>query len=314
MSRRKKSSDGAVSLFPFISILTCLIGILTLLIALTMVIKKRKSSLDEEELARANANQELKEQASEASKKIAEIKAKIFDKREALVKFNGIKEQLDLLRGKQAALSQTDVELIAKINKLQEQTRSIEQTFSDIEGKRMSLSAEIEERKNLTELKESVIIDMGGTGLDRPRHMYFVECDHEGIVIRAEDGDTIRVGTHEINTSKAYADFCSRVQSMERKESPNFERQWRAKMKKERKIVEENKRLNRLRPAGQQKHIEDAELYTKPRTTLVIYLIRNTNTSSYHLAAGLAEVDYGLNTGKLAIPNDGPIDLSKFGH
>ena len=59
MSRRPSSSTG-VSLFPFLSILACLIGILTMMIKIISDIKAQENNgRDEQELSRAKQNQQL---------------------------------------------------------------------------------------------------------------------------------------------------------------------------------------------------------------------------------------------------------------
>ena len=44
----------------------------------------------------------------------------------------------------------------------------------------------------------------------------------------------------------------------------------------------------------------------------IVFLMRKAGNASYRWAAGIAQTTYGLNVGKLPIPNDGEIDLSLF--
>jgi chaperonin cofactor prefoldin len=50
----------------------------------------------------------------------------------------------------------------------------------------------------------------------------------------------------------------------------------------------------------------------KTPDSLVLFLIRKSGNTSYRWAAGIAESKYDLTTGKLPIPNDGPVELSLF--
>ena len=73
MARRRTSSEGGVSLFPFMSILACLIGILTLLISVTMQVKNldRKEGQTEEAvqlLSEKRVNPPLQEQVGRLKK------------------------------------------------------------------------------------------------------------------------------------------------------------------------------------------------------------------------------------------------------
>ena len=48
------------------------------------------------------------------------------------------------------------------------------------------------------------------------------------------------------------------------------------------------------------------------RNAALIFLVRRDGWWTYQQAAGWAEQKFGLNTGKLPIPGDGPVDLSQF--
>jgi SHS2 domain-containing protein len=48
------------------------------------------------------------------------------------------------------------------------------------------------------------------------------------------------------------------------------------------------------------------------RNASLIFLVRRDGWWTYQQAAGWAEQKFGLNTGKLPIPGDGPVDLSQF--
>ena len=48
------------------------------------------------------------------------------------------------------------------------------------------------------------------------------------------------------------------------------------------------------------------------RNAMLIFLVRRDGWWTYQQAAGWAEQKFGLNTGKLPIPGDGPVDLSQF--
>jgi len=54
------------------------------------------------------------------------------------------------------------------------------------------------------------------------------------------------------------------------------------------------------------------ETVKKTGNSALIFLIRKDGWSAYQRAAGWAEQQYAINTGKLPIPGDGPVDLSLF--
>ena len=64
MAKRRNNNEEAVSLFPFMSILACLIGILTLMISLSMQMKQNETQgSTEQEKALAQENRDLKKLA-----------------------------------------------------------------------------------------------------------------------------------------------------------------------------------------------------------------------------------------------------------
>ena len=60
MAKPRRNEDEGVSLFPFMSILACLIGILTLMISVSMTANQQKQGLTQEEVVRAKQNDQLK--------------------------------------------------------------------------------------------------------------------------------------------------------------------------------------------------------------------------------------------------------------
>ena len=50
----------------------------------------------------------------------------------------------------------------------------------------------------------------------------------------------------------------------------------------------------------------------KTRDSMVLFLVRKAGNENYLWAAGIAESEFRLRTGKLPMPNDGKIDLSLF--
>lgn len=68
MSRRQSSSTG-VSLFPFLSILACLIGVLTMMIKIITDIKAQENvGRDEQEMARAKQFQQIQVEVKKQEK------------------------------------------------------------------------------------------------------------------------------------------------------------------------------------------------------------------------------------------------------
>ena len=80
-------------------------------------------------------------------------------------------------------------------------------------------------------------------------------------------------------------------------------------------IREKDKEPVTISTAAIAESVEFAEFCSKAATikdTQIVFLMRKAGNASYRWAAGIAQTTYGLNVGKLPIPNDGEIDLSLF--
>ncbi|MES2981733.1 MAG: hypothetical protein V4727_05405, partial [Verrucomicrobiota bacterium] len=100
MSRRPSSAAGAgVSLFPFLSILACLIGILTMMIKIISDIKAQETSgRGEEEMARAKQHQQIQVEIKNQEKELQRVKAVLKERNAALVKLNELEGKRIVLR------------------------------------------------------------------------------------------------------------------------------------------------------------------------------------------------------------------------
>jgi hypothetical protein len=76
MSRRASNAGASISLFSFLSILACLIGILTILISLTSALKTIEGAgRDKDELARATEHAALLARQQRTQQEIAALNA-----------------------------------------------------------------------------------------------------------------------------------------------------------------------------------------------------------------------------------------------
>jgi hypothetical protein len=78
MGRRRKEKGAAVSLFPFLSILACVIGVLTLIISALAV-----AQMDTPEMASVEAVEAAESERQAELKKIAELENKIDEARDS---------------------------------------------------------------------------------------------------------------------------------------------------------------------------------------------------------------------------------------
>ena len=129
MSRARKDSGTSVSLFPFLSILVCMIGCLTLIIVvLNLIAMNKGEGREPEEVERARLFVELEKENKDDEKKLDDLKQLIenllqtnqasINKQERL---NQLKEMLE----NQESIDAVREELIAQFNLLQQTNKKL---------------------------------------------------------------------------------------------------------------------------------------------------------------------------------------------
>lgn len=200
--RQHKHDSAKVSLFPFLSILVCLIGTLTLTLAISML-----SVVDEEELAEVKELRERTEQLNQLGKKIlsAKIKTGQLEKllKEELAKKNALASEAQKLteatKHAKAKRKANDAQQ-AKLNELKGMDAALLNQYLDIadSGESFSKAMEMlrhslndlgiqlkdikERHTQLTKHKpgENISILSGGSG--RGRKPVFVECTVTSVI------------------------------------------------------------------------------------------------------------------------------------
>lgn len=218
MARRQKS-QVTISLFPFLSILACVIGTLTLLITAMAL-----GQMDNDTVISAEKYQKVIDQirkdyeaSLELRKKLDEIEAKAGD---LLKKLADARVKLDELLSLKAALlarqneSKPDDEILV-FDPLQAQKRlkELESEIQQQEEAKEKLMAEIKRRKEPPKEAEVMIQPSGsGTDLDPT----FVECTPAGIAIY--DGpDAHRVRRADLGTDETFLALLERIAGAEKK-------------------------------------------------------------------------------------------------
>lgn len=220
MARRKSNNDEAVSLFPFMSILACLIGILTLMISVSMGLNESQDKgATEEEKAMAVQNRDLKLKAESISTQILKVEEKAKRENSSSVQFNELKDMRIVLRDKLEGLKKADDP--AKTDAaLQKSVEVMKKEIVALKKEQPVLNKHLEElKKKLAELKnppkkvESVMVRPGGSGFRAAQRLFFVECNSTGIVLIDETGKETIVATAAINSSSAYSQFLTQVKN-----------------------------------------------------------------------------------------------------
>ena len=205
---------GAVSLFPFMSILASLIGILSLLIGLSMAANQKKEGMTEEEGKRAQERKSLafllKQKKDELDKIKPEPTKNNLDALELeklkllLLELEKQKNELDKVK-----LSPED-ELKAKIQLYSEEKIAIEKGHPPMQKKIEELKAKVAALKEKPVPKESVKIKPPKIGVKAPRNLFFVECNSAGIVLRGTGDETKNIPFESIKSGSSveFHDYC----------------------------------------------------------------------------------------------------------
>ncbi|PQO31779.1 hypothetical protein [Blastopirellula marina] len=216
MGRRNKDAGEDISLFPFLSVLACVIGTLAMVIAMIAVQSLDNDTVDQaieyEKKAKEleQGNQELAKLREELKKKEAELKSERSEEQRSLE--NAKKRLAELL----AKLEKTEQEM-AKISvegpkvdvaAQNEEIAKMEEELKSRREKIAQLTAQLKDRKEPKEAEVSIVPGGSGIGFTPT----FVECDDGRIVIH-DGGKTTPVRTAELNTNPDFAKVLEEVKS-----------------------------------------------------------------------------------------------------
>lgn len=187
MSRRRQREDEGVSLFPFLSILACVIGVLTLLI--TALALGQMDNPEGHSAERAEKFARLQERIQELQLKVKEIQelmARARTIREAAEELQRLKTE----QGQTAAIEKESTALLAESRRLTERIERLRTDPDGIKKKLEEARAELKRRKAPPEAPRTVIRP-GGSGVNI--EPVFVECNAAGIVLFEGDKPVHRV-------------------------------------------------------------------------------------------------------------------------
>lgn len=194
---RRVEEEDAVSLFPFLSVLACVIGTLTL-----MIMALALGQMDTEEVSNAEDHENARRQLAEAQADIKELIAKVGDLDVSLRELTAARQEKDELTVRLMQLTEDmpeelePVDLSTRVADLQQ----LEQELAELEKQLVPLEEEFARRTAPPE-EAVVMIRPGGTGVDIDPT--FVECRSDSIVIY-ENKKPTRIPKSQIATDEAY--------------------------------------------------------------------------------------------------------------
>jgi seryl-tRNA synthetase len=209
MAKRRGNNDEPVSLFPFMSILACLIGILTLMISVSMQAKQmNEASSSDQDKALAIQNRDLKRKASSIEAEIRKADEQLKTQNSASHQIAQLRDNQSSLREKLKKLSQSQPTSEQDINKTIEELRAqmaaLKAERPALTQKVQDLTKEVNLRKNPPKKTESVQVRPGTRVAAR---LFFVECNEQGIIILGDNDKNTTIPTNAIANSPEFKSF-----------------------------------------------------------------------------------------------------------
>ncbi len=282
MARKREGKHDEVMLIPFLDILCSLIGVLILIIVVVCVAQTQKiKGRTKEDLALAQQYQSLLSQQKEQQRAAEELQRKIAEAERRLLE-------------RSAQGRQRQQELLAKQQKLVELR------------KRLALAGEAERTRQeqatrLQKAVEDLLAQIETLTREQPRQQAELDRLKQELAARQKKPDAkppsviVRPsGTGSGGGKALYFAEAAGSGLVLYKGKTERVRVAQAAVGEDRDY---NAFLQSVKDAG---------------GASLIFLVRRDGWSTYQRAAGWAEQSFGLVTGKLPIPGDGPIDLSSF--
>ena len=181
---KQKQEEGGISLFPFMSILVCLIGGLTLMISILTIGQMNKEQ-SQEEIDRYHEYTKLKADAEHDAAELEKLRKMIAQAEKLREQTRQALQEAALLEKKQKEEAKKSGahefrEVLAESNRLRQRITEIEPEPAKLQKAIEELNKEIKKRKAGPE--EAIVqIRPGGSGVDIAPT--FVECTSSGVVV-----------------------------------------------------------------------------------------------------------------------------------
>lgn len=209
----KRAPSPEISLFPFLSILVCLIGALVLLIViLTIAQGSAAAARDPEEFTRASAaaaarreQRALQQSLDALQKEQADVSAALRARDPAAAELARLREDLDKAAAA-AAESPDPEELRKKLNDLRAQIAALEKERPPITQSIERLKAELAARRKPDTSPPPLVVQPGGSGQTAGTRLVFAEANAAGLTLLRKEGP-LRVPSGAIGTDAAFNAF-----------------------------------------------------------------------------------------------------------
>jgi chaperonin cofactor prefoldin len=200
------------------SILACLIGILTLMISVTMQVRQiERQDQTGEEMEHALANRDLKYKTEAITREIRQLEQQLQKEKASAVEMARLEEHKIKLRlkldeiGKARTPEESDASLQKTVEDLKLEIAALKRERPPLAQRLAALQAELKKRNDTPKPAEPVLIRPGGIGSRAARNLFFVECTSTGIILHGRDGPSKPISTAAIENNRSYGDLLAEV-------------------------------------------------------------------------------------------------------
>lgn len=269
MAKRRESGENEVSLFPFLSILACLIGALVLMIVVLVLAQAQKADgRTIEEIKMAQDVQQMTKELQEREKLDAVLKEKmaILEKLEEEAKkkeqeLARIRNLLNQSKEKQEENKMMSQKLAKELDDLIGEIAGLKKQMAESKKEIALLLAEIEKRQLPMRKAPPVVVRPPGRILPEGTKVYFVEASGSSLrVINAWGADyTFSAKEEVVRTDATYRHFLTEV--------------------------------------------------AKNKDARIVFLTRGDGAAATDAGMGHAQNDYGIRAAQIAVPGQGELQL-----
>jgi cell division protein FtsB len=218
MAQARPRSDPEISLFPFLSILVCLIGALVLLIVIMTIVQSSfAGGKNIDEVVRAREADKLKRELKEIDKKMTAALGGREDPRKLEARLKEKQERFVLLRKRLTTSAedrkkdeQTNAELQKELENLIIQMDTMKKERPPLVAEIDKLKKEIAARKLNINAKPAVIVQPSGSGAGADAKLFFAVATGAGLTLY-DGAEKKKITTGSIGTDEVYNAFLKKV-------------------------------------------------------------------------------------------------------
>ena len=324
---KKKKADLEISLFPFLSILACVIGILTLMITAIVIAQIDPEAVNEKIETALEDDEDFQKKIEERKKELDEIRKEIESIKKDPFKMIDPKKKDQLKEQINSVVAQ-----IKKAKEDEKQGKTIQGELVKMKADLAKMMKDLDQAEDEWELMKdpekfaTMVVKQSGSGAGGDLEPTFIECNEKGIRVYEDDGKHFEVPVAQINGNTKLKVLIQKVA----KEAPY--RTWRSakgskidarfvkrdgskitlKDKKGKEIV-----LTALQLAPGSRNIvrkyEEARKAKRPdpEARYIIFLLRTKGFNAWNRTVQVCN-SLGCRYGQLPLDGEGEIDLSLF--